>query len=356
MNIADSQRLETKLNELGYKSASEKEADLIIVNSCSVRQHAVDRIWGGIKKWKNLGKKIFITGCVVASDQKKLASKDIGYFPIKDLINLGKILGGKDQEIQHYLSIKPNLAGNDDLLDYQSTKSPIHKLAHVPIMTGCNNFCTYCAVPYTRGREISRPIDEIIVEIEEALHKGFKEVLLLGQNVNSYTSQKSVKSKVDNNDFTELLKQVDNLDGDFTFNFMSSNPHDMGPELVKCFSELKKWPRELHLAMQSGDDDILRKMNRKIDSKQFLDLVSHLKLEIRNLKLSTDIIVGFPGESEEQFENTVNICKKINFEKAYISQYSPRAGTVSAKMADDVSKEEKKRRWLVLDNLINHKK
>jgi len=374
MNISDSQRIESKLSELGYKSAPEKEADLVIVNACSVRQHAVDRIWGKLKRWAILGEKqILITGCILKADASKFKVRNVATFKITQLNNLENIINSKNQkdilDSLAYFHINPNHVGQE---------------AYIPIMTGCDNFCSYCAVPYTRGREVSRKIDDVIAEVKTAVKSGHNKIMLLGQNVNSYgiksnnshseqsafrhaesfanaksrTSREiphSVRDdKVNNDNFIELLNQIDNIDGDFTFNFMSSNPHDMSDGLIDCYANLKKWPRQIHLAMQSGDDEILKKMNRKYTSKQFLELVSKLKNKIPNIKISTDVIVGFPGETKEQFNNTVKICKKISFNQVFIGQYSPRPGTVSAKMVDDVSKEEKKRRWEILNNLINH--
>lgn len=322
MNISDSQRIAQKLEDLGYKSAPEKEADLVIVNACSVRQSAVDRIWGKIKNWKKQNKKIMVTGCVLPTDEKILKEKEIEVFNINDL---PKII--KKSETKEYFNLKAKLDSN---------------IAYIPIMTGCDNFCSYCAVPYTRGREVSRKDTDVLCDIKDALGSGFKDVMLLGQNVNSYKY-----------DFAKLLKKVDKLPNDFQFTFMSSNPHDMTDEIIQTFSELKKWPRELHLAMQSGDDEILKKMNRKYTSSQFLKLVEKLKSKIPNIKITTDIIVGFPSETKKQFENTYKICKKIGFQKAYVAQYSPRTGTVAAKLKNDVLKDEKKRRWLILDQLIN---
>lgn len=369
MNISDSQRIATKLNELGYKQTpTVEEANLVVVNSCSVRQKGIDRIWGAIKKYKAADKKILITGCVLESDRKKYAARNIPFLHIDDLPRFSPVIlessgnstsgiqtldsesGSQpvqndkeknDDIIKHYLDIVPEMSGN---------------IAYIPIMTGCDNFCSYCAVPYTRGREVSRSIDDIIDEAKTALDKGFKEIWLLGQNVNSFGKIKNSELKIQNNGFIKLLNEINNLDGDFVFNFISSNPQDMGDELVDCFAGLKKWNKELHLAMQSGDNEILRKMNRKETNEEFLTLVDKLKSKIPNLKLSTDIIVGFPGETEKQFNHTVEACQKIGFEKAYVNQYSTRAGTVSAKMVDDVLREEKMRRWKLLDTLINHKK
>lgn len=356
MNISDSQRIESKLSELGYKSAPEKEADLVIVNACSVRQHAVDKIWGKLKRWAILGEKqILITGCILKADASKFKVRNVMTFKITQLDNLENIINSKNQkdvlDSLAYFHINPNHVGQEA---YDRTaQADEHKLAYIPIMTGCDNFCSYCAVPYTRGREVSRSIDEIMVEVSNALSQGNKKILLLGQNVNSYNPKKKNRQQFDNSEYIKLLKKIDDIDVDFSFNFMSSNPHDMSDELIDCYANLKKWPKQIHLAMQSGDDEILRKMNRKYTSEQFLELVSKLKVQIPSIQISTDIIVGFPGETKEQFNNTIKICKKIGFIQVFIGQYSPRPGTVSAKMIDDVSKEEKKRRWEILNNLIN---
>jgi len=319
MNVSDSERIATILEREGCKASDEKNADLIIVNACSVRQKAVDRIWGKIKIWQPAGKKIVLTGCVLPSDKKKFAKKGIEY---------------TDFHNDNFFDIIPHFTPA-----CRQTRSHI---SYIPIMTGCDNFCSYCAVPLTRGREKSRPIRNVISDIKRALENGSKEILLLGQNVNSYKFG-----------FGKLLKKIDNLPCDFKFNFISSNPHDMTDELIETFAQLKKWPRELHLPLQSGDGEVLKKMNRKYTSNQYLKLVANLKSQISNLKITTDIIVGFPDESKEQFQNTIKLCKKMCFDKAYIAQYSPRPGTASAKLIDDVSKTEKKRRWLILENLIN---
>jgi tRNA-2-methylthio-N6-dimethylallyladenosine synthase len=335
MNVSDSERISSLLEKEGYKSTSEQEADLIVVNSCSVRQRAVDRIWGGIKKWKKNNQKILITGCVLPSDRKKFKEHGVDFIETQDL---------------------PKEFEKNKLLDYfEIEPKRVAKTAFITIMTGCNNFCSYCAVPYTKGREVSRPRSAIIAEVKKVVNDGFKDILLLGQNVNSFG-----KTTKDNSEFIKLLKEIDSVPGDFKFNFMSSNPQDMSDNLISCFAGLKKWPRELHFAMQSGDDEILKAMNRKYTSGQFLALISKIKYQIparrqggSNIKISTDIIVGFPGETKKQFENTYKLCKKIGFVKAYIGQYSPRAGTISSKMIDDVTQAEKKRRWLKLDKLIN---
>lgn len=346
MNVSDSQRIATKLESLGYISAPEKEADLVVVNACSVRQHAVDRIWGKFKKWALLGtKQVLVTGCILKADKNKFNVRNVNTFKITQLNDLENIINSnqtsEDADSLEYFNILPKHLG---------------KVAYIPIMTGCDNYCSYCAVPYTRGREVSREIDEILIEVNDAIAKGYKEIMLLGQNVNSYNPKQKKRNQFDNKEYIQLLNDIDKLEEDFKFNFMSSNPHDMSDELITCYSNLKKWPKELHLAMQSGNDKILKKMNRKYSSGEFLALISKLKNQISKIKISTDIIVGFPGETKEQFNQTIEICKKIGFYKAYIFKYSSRPGTASSKMIDDISEQEKKNRFEKLDHLINKTK
>jgi len=225
--------------------------------------------------------------------------------------------------------------------------------ALVPIMTGCDHFCAYCAVPYTRGKEYSRPINEITCEVKNLVKRDAKEIILLGQNVNRYGKNSKLKTQNSKESFVELLKKLIKIPGDFKIKFISPNPWDFPDELIKLVAKEPKLSKEIHLPVQSGDDIILKKMNRPYTAKQYLKLIENLKLKIENLYLSTDIIVGFPGETKKAFLNTVKLSKKAKFDKAYIAQYSPRPGTRAAKLKDDVSREEKKQRWLKLEELIN---
>jgi len=227
--------------------------------------------------------------------------------------------------------------------DRQSTKTAL-----VPIMTGCNNFCSYCVVPYTRGRERSRPIKNILTEIRELAEKEYQKIILLGQNVNSY--QAGGDSKLT---FVDLLQRIEELPGKFEIEFLTSHPKDMGDDLIKAIATLSKLSHRVHLPIQSGDDQILKDMNRGYTVKEYLGLVQKLRARIPDLYLSTDFIVGFPGESREQFNNTIKLAEKVDFDKAYISQYSPRPGTVANRLNDILSAPEKKRRWLILDKIIN---
>ncbi len=325
MNIADSERIATMLEKMGYtKTSNESEADLVAIIMCSVRQSAVDRVHWLAEKFRRMknSPKTILTGCILQKDKKIFKEK---FDQVWDM-----------QDIDGFLEIMP-----------RHSSQPA---TYVPIMTGCNNFCSYCVVPYTRGREVSRPAKKIVKEIKLAVKDGAKEVWLLGQNVNSYKDKK-VK-------FPELLKMVDNIPGNFVLNFTSSHPKDFSDELIDIMAKCKKLSRDLNLPIQSGDDKILKKMNRPYTVAQYKNLVKRIRKAIPNVRLSTDIIVGFPGETKKQFENTVKVLKDIGYGVAFINKYSPRAGTAAEKMKDNVSWAEKKRREKVLIDLINakHKK
>lgn len=325
MNESDSERIAGFLENKGYKKAPNMEgADLIVVNACSVRQSAIDRIFGlkpKIQKLKlqNPNVKIILTGCVLKSDKKKFKE----YFD--EVLNIEEFLG-KD-----YLCLEPK---------YLYSGS-----AFVPIMTGCDNFCAYCVVPYTRGPEYSRKATEIIKEVKELIKQGYKEITLLGQNVNSYKYG-----------FANLLHKINNLPGNFRIYFLTNHPKDMANELINVIAESQKIAKEIHLPIQSGDNEILKKMNRGYTVKQYKNLVKRIRQKIPNVKISTDVIIGFPGETKKQFENTVKLFKEINFDKAYIARYSPRTNTAAAKLKDNISSQEKKRRWNVLNKIVNRAK
>ena len=315
MNKSDSERIASILKKQGYLPAlKEAEADLILINVCSVRQSAVNRVYAKVNKYFKK-KKIILTGCVLKEDKNKLKNKV--------------------SEFWHP--------------DYYFECLPIHQSkfqAFLPIMTGCNNFCAYCVVPYTRGREKSRPAKEIIREIKSLVKKDYKEVILLGQNVNSYKDK--------NVNFPKLLKKINNIKGNFKINFITSHPKDMSDELIETMAKCQKLIKEIHLPVQSGDNEILKKMNRHYTASHYKKLIKKIKQKIPGIKISTDIIVGFPGETKKQFQNTVKLAKEIKFEKAYVSKYSPRPGTLAFKLKDNVSPQEKKTRWQILEKLINY--
>jgi len=213
---------------------------------------------------------------------------------------------------------------------------------YIPIMFGCDNFCSYCIVPYTRGREKSRPINEIINEAKRLIKHGNKEIVLLGQNVNSYKFG-----------FAKLLKKLNDLPGDFKISFVSNHPKDVTEEVINAIAILPKIKKEIHLPLQSGSDKVLQDMNRPYTVAKYLWLVKSLKSKVPEVKITTDIIVGFPTETEKDFQKTVEICKKVGYELAYINKYSPRKGTAAYKLGDPISWQEKQRRWRILEGLIN---
>lgn len=346
-NKADSERIAASLEKKGYKATLNiKEADLVVINSCSVRQSAENRIGGLVRNLslqrKETGKpeKIILTGCTLYHGipwlKKRFKNID-DFVPVADLI---------------------------DSKFTPKRKDKIH--AWVPIMEGCSHFCSYCVVPYARGKEVSRPFEEIACEVKKLARQGYKEITLLGQNVNSYGKDFSPKITIRIHSdyfhsgkfgcfktlFALLLKTLHSVRGIKKISFLTSNPWDLTEDIIKAMS-LPKIDRHLHLAVQSGDDEILKRMNRDYTAKQYVKLVEKIRQKIPEIKIGTDIIVGFPGETKKQFQNTLILCEKVGFEKAYVAMYSPRPGTAAYKMEDDVPYKEKKRRWKILDDLIN---
>lgn len=307
MNYSDSERIAATLEKKKYKPTSDiKKADLIIVNMCSVRQKPVDKVYGLIHKLKELKKKnpnleTMLTGCILKRDKIKF-SRHFDY--------VGSLTKAKPSS------------------------------GFIPITRGCNNFCSYCVVPYTRGREKYRSQKIILQEIKCLIKKGIKKITLLGQNVNSYP------------DFVKLLKKITALNYDFKITFLTNHPKDFSDELIKEIAQNPKIIKYIHLPIQSGDNVILKKMNRKYTRQDYLKLINKIKKTIPNVEITTDVIVGFPGETQKQFQNTVDVFKKNKFSNAYISKYSPRHGTTAFKLKDDVPLKEKKRREQTLRSLI----
>lgn len=342
MNKSDAERISTVLDKLGYQETKkEKETDLIIVLACSVRQSAIDRIYGKFRIWQKLKQTrpliTILTGCVLEKDKKKLAGMFDLIFDITDLSKLPNLL------VSGRFSFR--LPKNDYFKIHPSYQTNFQ--AYVPISTGCNNFCTYCVVPYVRGKEKSRKVSEIIKECKDLISKNYKEITLLGQNVNSYG-----KDLKNNPDFPALLQKVANLPGDFWLHFMTSHPKDLSDKLIKVIAKNDNICNYLHLPVQAGDNQILKKMNRKYTREHYIKLIKRVRKNIPEIAISTDVIVGFPGETKKQFANTVKLFKEIKFDMAYISQYSPRSGTTAYKLKDNVSKTEKIRREKILTEIL----
>lgn len=342
MNYSDAERLMSLLESFGYaKTLVEEEADIIFVVSCSVRQSAIDRIYGSVEKWNHIKRKrplkLVLSGCVLEKDRKKMEQAFDVIFDIKDLSLLPQMLGiAPEGDLRDYFSIHPK---------YESSFQ-----AYVPISTGCNNYCTYCAVPYTRGREKSRKPEEIIMEVKGLIEKGYKEITLLGQNVNSYG--KDLYPEKGSVPFVELLLAIDKIPGEYRVYFYSNHPKDMADLLVKTMPTLEHFPAYIHLPLQSGNDEIIKKMNRHYSKEKYLELVKKIRKALPEVALTTDIIVGFPGETREQFQDTVDVMEIAGYDMAFLARYSPRSGTVAAKMIDTVSKEEKREREDVLQKVL----
>jgi len=315
MNKSDSERIAAQLEEKNYQPAGQiKTADLVIINVCSVRQSAVNRVYSKIGQIRsaNPRAKLVLTGCLLFKDKKRLQKQVDQIWPIIDL------------------KARPKC---------QSSRE-----AWLPIMTGCNNFCSYCVVPYTRGREYSRPAPEIIREAKDLIKKEYQTITLLGQNVNSYKSKKI--------NFPKLLKMISQIPGHFQIKFITSHPKDMSDELIKVISQSNKISKEIHLPVQSADNQILKKMNRGYTIGHYKKLIKKIRRVIPQAQISTDIIVGFPSETEKQFQNTVNLVKEIVFKQAYVAAYSSRDGTTANRLKDDISPDEKKRRKRTILNLV----
>ncbi len=329
VNRSDSERIASLLDSMGYKAA-DRDIDLAVINLCSIRQSAVDRAQSQLESFKSSGIKTVLTGCILDKDRKKAEGKADMILDIKDLPKWPAILGGDNIEATDYFKIKPK---NENSFS-----------SFIPIMTGCDNFCTYCVVPYTRGREQSRPFDEIMEEVRAAVSKGVKEIWLLGQNVNSY--------KDGSRNLSQLLKEIEKNPGDFWIRFLSSHPKDITNNLIETIKKSGKTTEYLNLPVQSGDDEILKRMNRPYSISEYKKSVTRIVKEIPETSLSTDIIIGFPGESRKAFDNTVLLFKEIGFDMAYISKYSPRPGTAAFNMKDDVSRQEKEERFKELTAVL----
>ncbi len=326
------------------------DADLIIFNTCGVRESAENRVFGQIhnlKKQANKNSKeikIILTGCLAHRQdvQKKLKDKVDLFCGIKDFPTaISTFLNDifTDNCYDNYLSITPK---------YQNNRT-----AFVPIMTGCNNFCSYCVVPYARGREWSRPITEIIAEINNLNDRNYEEITLLGQNVNSYNSEQSDKTKKIFTNFPALLDILAKQFPKITFKFLTSHPKDFSDELIAVIKKHGNIPNEIHLPIQSGSSKVLQDMNRPYTQTDYLMLIKKIKQEIPGIKITTDIIIGFPTETETEFQETVKVFKKINFSDAYLNKYSPRFGTVAFKLGDPIPWEVKKGREKILRKILN---
>lgn len=353
MNIADSERLAAFLEGEGWESLNHLsqakaigQAALVVINTCGVRQMAEDRVYGLVNTIlaANRQSKIIITGCLSKRPdvEKRLRGRILAILPVNEMFQIPDLLKGLEFKPRFSLD-EVRLKEGEKYLDV-NPKYSREFTAYVPIGNGCNNFCSYCVVPYARGREVYRPARTIVAEVKKLLKAGYKEITLLAQNVNSY--------RYGVYDFPKLLAEVASLPGDFWVRFSSSHPKDLSAALIKVIATYPKICPHLHLAVQSGDDDILKAMNRKYTAAYYEKLIDRVRKARPEIVITTDVIVGFPGETKKQFNNTLKLFRRLKFGLAYIAQYSPRYGTVSAKMKDGVLPQEKKRREEALDALL----
>jgi len=363
MNTADAEKIAEILDKAGYKKSLKLDgSDLVIITMCSVRQSAVDRVFGIAEKIKGFKKKpiTILTGCILKKDKKTFSEIFDYTIDIKDILKRGDKLfaglgplvpqdkGGSPTAGKKFVTERA-LATNASEKLLPSEKSTAER-KYITISNGCNNYCTYCVVPYTRGNLTCIDHKKIITEAKSLIKRGARELWLLGQNVNDYSSptNKSIT-------FPELLEMVNALPGDFKIYFMSPNPKNFSDKLIKVMAKSEKFSRYLNLPIQSGDDEVLKRMNRPYTAQKYIALVKKLRKAMPDLNLSTDVIVGFPGETKKQFNNTAKLFRKIKYNIAYINKYSVRWGTVASKMKDNVSWDEKKRREKILIDIVNGK-
>ena len=351
MNEHDSEKIAGMLVKCGYtKADSKQDADFILFNTCCVREHAELRTFGNvgfIKELKQLNPRLILGVCGCMMQQKDVADKLYKRFPFVDLI-FGT------HELKNFPFMLEKVLDNERIINISEMNGevieglPVERTpgfsTFVNIMYGCNNFCTYCIVPYVRGRERSRRAEDVVNEVREVVALGYKEVTLLGQNVNSYYSEGV--------NFPKLLEMVNAVPGLTRLRFMTSHPKDLSDELIEAMAKLDKVGKHIHLPVQSGSDEILRRMNRRYTSSQYLELVSKLRSKVKDVEITTDIIVGFPGETEEDFEATCDIVRKVGYSNAYTFAYSPREGTIAAKMPDQIAQEVKKQRLNKLNAVL----
>ena len=348
-NVADSEHIKGMLAEMGYDFTDDrKKAQLIIFNTCAVREHAEDRVFGNVgslKQYKADHPDTVIALCGCMMQQKHIADKIKASYPFVDLVFGTHVVYRLPELLLKALTRKKRVFECPDTDGIIAEGLPVvrddTRKAFLPIMYGCNNFCSYCIVPYVRGRERSRQPEEVIKEFKGLVASGYKEITLLGQNVNSYG--KDLEPKVT---FAQLLRMLNDLDGDFRIRFMTSHPKDCTKELLETMAQCDKVAQHLHLPFQSGNNRVLKAMNRGYTRERYLELIRYAReLMGDELSVTSDIIVGFPGETYEEFKDTLSLVEEINATSLFTFIYSPRVGTPAAKMDDPVSHEEKAK-WM----------
>ena len=343
-NVSDGEKIKGMLAEMGYGFSGDTDgADLVLFNTCAVRENAEDRVFGNLGALKHNKRRkpdmlIGVCGCMV--QQEHITERIRKSFPYVDMVFGTHVLHTLPQLIYETLTTRKRHISIPESDGVIAEGIPIRRESalkvSIPIMYGCNNFCTYCIVPYVRGRERSRAFDDVVAEARQAVESGAKELLLLGQNVNSY-------GKEIGTNFAELLRAINAIDGEFRICYMSSHPKDATPELIDAIASCEKVTRHFHLPVQSGSDRILKLMNRHYTREDYLKLVRYVRERVPDAALTSDIIVGFPGETYEDFQDTLSLIREVKYDSLYTFIYSPRKGTKAAEMPDPISAEEKGR-------------
>ncbi len=352
-NEADSEKIRGMLARMGYGfTDSEAEADLIVINTCAVREHAELRILGNVgalvhTKKAREGQKIALCGCMV--QQEHMAEKIKKSYPLVDLVfgphELWRFPELLDRTLRpHKGRIVETRRIDGELVEGLPTLRGRGVRAWITVMNGCNNFCSYCVVPYVRGRERSRRPEAVIDEARQLIRAGYKEIYLLGQNVNSYGNDLKLGA-----DFSYLLEEINKIEGEFIIRFMTSHPKDASERLFETMARCEKVERHIHLPFQSGNDRILREMNRGYTSEYYYGLVEKARSLLPDIAITSDVIVGFPTETDEEFEDTLRLVERVRFDMLFTFIYSPRVGTAAASLPDPFTREEKQKRF---DRLI----
>ena len=358
MNEEDSEKLSGMLKRIGYtRTENKEEAGIILFNTCCVRENAENKVFGNLGALKKLKKKnpdliIGICGCMM--QQEGMADKILKEFPYVNIVfgthNAYKFPEYLNRVRTEGVQIKEIFNKETEIVEGLPIDRESSVKAFVTIMYGCNNFCTYCIVPYVRGRERSRKPEDILREIRELVAQGYKEITLLGQNVNSYG--KGLEEDVD---FAKLLRMINEIEGLERVRFMTSHPKDLTVDVIMAIKECDKLCEQIHLPVQSGSNSILKKMNRHYTREYYLDLVKKIKEEIPGVTLTTDIIVGFPGETEEDFQETLELVKEVGYSSAFTFIYSRRNNTPADMMLNQVSEEDKHHRFNRLVAAVNER-
>ena len=363
LNENDSEKISGMIEQMGYKKTENpKEADLNLFNTCCVRENAEDRLFGKLGELKKIkeekGTIIAIGGCMM--QEKHITDKIKESYPFVDILFGTHTIHKFPEDLYKVLETKQK---QEDILDIDGKiyeglpiKRESNLKASVTIMNGCNNFCSYCIVPYVRGRERSRHPKDILEEVKQLANEGYKEITLLGQNVNSYLRAEKWKEKGLEyngiNSFATLLQEINKIQGIERIRFISPHPKDFTDDVIDAIAKCEKVCKLVHLPLQSGSTNILKIMNIRYTKEQYLELVEKMKARIPKLTLSTDIIVGFPGETEEDFEDTLDVIRKVNYEQVYMFIYSRRVGTPGDKMENQVPEEVKHERFNRLKALV----